>query len=166
VAKGSKKYAGHEYSFTSPAKSGLGSQLGKHKSEASSSRQGSRTYPHKMYDGGTVTPTTAQPTTTTGSDVGGRKLDKGGYTPNTNTGANLSSTAGNFFGKMAGHAHGGEVKAQNKSQKAEHKGNNKKDDKVPILATEGEIVLPKSVTKAKDAPEKAEKFVEKEKKKK
>lgn len=168
MAKGSKKYAGHEYSFASPAKSGLGKELGKHKSEASSSRASSRTYPKKMADGGVVESVKSFFSGGTSSDVGGRNLDKGGYTQGANVGqnANLTSTAGNFFSKMSGKAEGGEIKAQSPDQKATHKGNNKKDDKVPILATEGEVMLPKSVTKSKNPPKKAADFMKKEMKKK
>lgn len=43
--------------------------------------------------------------------------------------------------------------------KAEVKGDSKKNDKVPILGSPGEIMLPRSVTQAKDAPQKAAEFV-------
>jgi hypothetical protein len=42
---------------------------------------------------------------------------------------------------------------------AEIKGNSVKNDKVPALLSPGEIVLPRSVTNAKDAPSKAAEFV-------
>lgn len=59
-------------------------------------------------------------------------------------------------------AHGGKIEAKNNSQKANHQGNSYEDDKILIAASEGEIMLPRSVTQAKDAPKKAEQFVKKE----
>jgi len=43
--------------------------------------------------------------------------------------------------------------------KAKAKGDSTKNDTVPAMLSPGEIVLPRSVTQAKDAPEKAAKFV-------
>lgn len=76
-----------------------------------------------------------------------------------NTMASVSSGLASAFGKKA---HGGKIEAKDQSQKAKHKGNHPSDDKIPILASEGEIMLPRSVTKSKDAPQKAKEFVEKE----
>lgn len=45
---------------------------------------------------------------------------------------------------------GGHVKAKNPSQKPEKSGNSYDNDKVPAMLSEGEIVLPRSVTMAKD----------------
>jgi hypothetical protein len=183
MAKGSKKYASHEYDMVKG-----GPSLQAHKLKAHELRRGSKTYPQKMSDGGTV-----------GLESGGapRQSPNVSKPPTTPSSSNLATTASNFFASMAaGKAKGGEVKkhdaknlkqldssmrkffkeeaqektkggkieAKNKEEKATHKGDSKKDDKVPILATEGEAVLPKSLMKSKNAPKKAEKFVKKIKK--
>jgi hypothetical protein len=186
MAKGSKKYASHEYDMVKG-----GPALKEHKDKALELRKDSKTYPRKMWGGGTVNSATS-PAPSTASSVGGRNLDKGGYTPNANTGSNLTGTASNFFSKMSGHAKGGEVKKKENAVKdigddnkagsiyelgssykkggkiagkAKVKGDSPENDTKIIKVSPGEDVLPRSVTKAKNAPEKAKKFVEKLEKK-
>jgi hypothetical protein len=177
--KGSKKYASHEYSFTKGAASGLGKNLEQHKSEAHASRQNSRTFPaKKMSDGGSIQSGISQAasqggvphTTPAGSTLGaiqamgsafGSKA-KGGEVKKHDA-KNLKELDGSmrkFFKEEAQEkTNGGEVKAEKPEQKATHKGDSKKDDKIPILASEGEAVIKKSIMKSKDAPEKAAKVV-------
>lgn len=57
---------------------------------------------------------------------------------------------------------GGKIEARNESEKAEVKGDSPKNDKILVAGSEGEEVLPRSVMKSKDAPEKAKQFVKKE----
>lgn len=56
-------------------------------------------------------------------------------------------------------ANGGKVSAQNPKQKATVKDNAYANDKVPTLLSEGEIVIPRSITMHPMAPEMAAKFV-------
>lgn len=56
-------------------------------------------------------------------------------------------------------AKGGKVKANSAKEKAEVKDNSYKNDKIPALLSEGEIVLPRTVTKHPNAPEMAAEFV-------
>lgn len=137
--KGSKKYIGHEYNFTSPAKSGLGKELGAVKAKSSELRK------VKKYDGGG----TIQSGISQAASAGG--------VPHTqvNTMGSVASGLAGAFGK----AKGGKIKAANKEQKAEVKEDSPKNDKIPILASEGEIMVPKSKTKD---PKKAAKFVKEE----
>jgi hypothetical protein len=58
-------------------------------------------------------------------------------------------------------ATGGKVKALNSKEKAVKKDNSYDNDKVPAMLSEGEIVLPRSVTTHPMAPEKAAEFVAK-----
>jgi len=58
-------------------------------------------------------------------------------------------------------AKGGKIKALNPSEKAVKKDNSYSNDKVPALLSEGEIVIPRSITNHKMAPEKAAQFVAK-----
>lgn len=55
---------------------------------------------------------------------------------------------------------GGQVKAANSKEHAVAKGNNYSNDKVPALLSEGEIVLPRSVTQSKDPVKAATAFVQ------
>lgn len=55
---------------------------------------------------------------------------------------------------------GGKVKAGQKSEKAVKKDNSLKNDKIPALLSEGEIVLPRSITNHPNAPEMAARFVQ------
>lgn len=54
---------------------------------------------------------------------------------------------------------GGKVDAKSSSQKAEKSGNSYSNDKIPAMLSEGEIVLPRSVTQSKDPQGAAAKFV-------
>lgn len=56
-------------------------------------------------------------------------------------------------------AGGGKVNAKNPGQKAEKKDNSFSNDKIPALLSEGEIVLPRTVTTHANAPAKAAEFV-------
>jgi len=58
-----------------------------------------------------------------------------------------------------GGAKGGRVVRAGKGQHAEVAGDSEQNDKVPIMATEGEGILPRSVMQSEDAPEKARDFV-------
>ncbi len=61
---------------------------------------------------------------------------------------------------------GGHVAANNSDQKAEVSGDSLKNDKIPAMLSEHEIVIPREVAMAEDAPEKAAEFVAKIKGKK
>lgn len=52
------------------------------------------------------------------------------------------------------------VPALNPSQKAVKQGNSPKNDKVPAMLSEGEVILPRTVSQAPDAPLKAAHFME------
>lgn len=54
---------------------------------------------------------------------------------------------------------GGEVKAKNPAQKAVVPGNSYKNDKIPALMSEGEVVLPREVTQSPNAPQNAARFM-------
>lgn len=54
---------------------------------------------------------------------------------------------------------GGEVAAQSPSEQAKVKGDSPKNDRIPALLSENEIVIPRHITMAKNAPEKAAAFV-------
>lgn len=56
-------------------------------------------------------------------------------------------------------AHGAEIKAKNKFQKAVKSGDDEANDKIPAMLSEGEIVLPRSVAQHPDAEKKAAEFV-------
>jgi hypothetical protein len=155
MAKGSKKYGGHEYDLAKGG-SGLSKGIAAHKAKAHELREGSRTYPKKMADGGKVSPT---PAPVQGSNTNAALSAMGSAVSNPQ-----QAVGGSLWSKLTGKAKGGEIKAKSPEEKAEHKGDSKKDDKIPILASEGEAVLPKSVMKGKNAPKKAEKFVKKIKK--
>ncbi len=60
---------------------------------------------------------------------------------------------------MALAATGGPVDANNPGEKAVAKGDSLKNDKVPTLLSEGEIVIPRHITMSDRAPEKAAAFV-------
>jgi len=64
-------------------------------------------------------------------------------------GAKAGAEAGSKFAK------GGEIKGR-----AKFDGDTRSNDTVPAMLSPGEIVLPRSVAQAEDAPQKAEKFVE------
>ncbi len=55
---------------------------------------------------------------------------------------------------------GGKVAAKNPKQKAVKKGNSYDNDKVPAMLSQGEIVLPRSVTQSSDPVSNAAKFVQ------
>lgn len=56
-------------------------------------------------------------------------------------------------------ADGGKVKANSSNEKAVAKGDSLKNDKVPAMLSEGEIVIPRHITMSERAPEKAAAFV-------
>lgn len=64
-----------------------------------------------------------------------------------------------YGGKLANS--GGHVDAKAPEQKAEKKGDSKQNDKIPTILSEGEIVIPRSVAMAEDAPAAAAEFVAK-----
>jgi len=65
-----------------------------------------------------------------------------------------------------GKAHGGSIGKHLVPGKAKFKGDTRSNDTVPALLSPGEIVLPRTVAQAEDAPEKAKKFVDAIKKQK
>lgn len=194
MAKGSKKYIGHEYRGVPGAKMGLGSELSKVQGKSSELRKDSKTNPHmahggsidprgnqKYADGGTIQSGIAAagaaggvPHTTPagstigaiqamGSAFGSKKAEGGKVKHDTKNLKQLDSSMRKFFKEEAQEkTHGGSIEAKNENQRATHKSNSKKDDKIPILASEGEVMLPRSVTKSKNAPEKAKNFMKKE----
>lgn len=54
---------------------------------------------------------------------------------------------------------GGPVQAQAPQQKAQVQGNSLKNDKIPAMVSEGEIVLPRTITQSPNAPQAAAQFV-------
>ncbi len=56
--------------------------------------------------------------------------------------------------------HGGKVKAKKPDQKAVKKGNSYSNDRIPAMLSQGEIVLPRSVTQSSDPVSNAAKFVQ------
>lgn len=54
---------------------------------------------------------------------------------------------------------GGEIQAQAPQQRAEVQGNSLKNDKIPAMVSEGEVVLPRTVTQSPDAPHAAAQFM-------
>lgn len=54
---------------------------------------------------------------------------------------------------------GGKVKAKSSSQKAEVQGDSVKNDKIPAMLSEKEIVIPREIAMHPDAPQKAAEFV-------
>ena len=71
--------------------------------------------------------------------------------------AGLSDAA---LGILAGNkARGGDIKAREIPGKAKFKGDTRSNDTVPALLSPGEIVLPRSIAQAEDAPDKAKQFV-------
>lgn len=180
--KGSKKYAGHEYSFTSPAKSGLGKELGKQKSAASSSRADSRTYAKKMDQGGTVSnpnnpSSMGVPSGVLSALSGAASNPQGAVKQGRANGGEVKkkdnrkdigddNKAGSVYELGSSYEKGGKVKAENESQKPKVKGDSPKNDLVPIQATEGEFVVKRSIMQSKDAPKKAAAAIKKEKDKK
>lgn len=76
-------------------------------------------------------------------------------------GGGMASNAMAKGGKVQEHlaAKGGKVKADSKKQKAKVSGNSYANDSIPALLSEGEIVLPRSVTQHANAPEMAKRFV-------
>lgn len=68
--------------------------------------------------------------------------------------ANMDNMAVAYSGGPVDYKAGGKLPG-----KADVKGDSLKNDKVPILGSPGEIMLPRSVTMAKDAPKKAAEFV-------
>lgn len=182
MAKGSKKYASHEYSFTSPAKSGLGKELDKQKSAAAHSRRDTRTYP-RMAEGGavpTATPVPAASPSLPGAASFSESFKKGGGSSammgkahggeikkkDNRKDIGDDNKAGSLYEMESSLKNGGEIKAKNKDQKAEVKGDSEKNDKIPILASEGEFMIKRSIMKSKDAPKKAAAAIKKEKDKK
>jgi membrane protease subunit (stomatin/prohibitin family) len=63
-------------------------------------------------------------------------------------------------------ARGGKIEGREIPGKAKFKGDTRSNDTVPALLSPGEIVLPRTVAQAEDAPEKAKKFVDAIKKQK
>lgn len=87
-----------------------------------------------------------------GSAMANAKDTQQGYA---NIGSGLNSMGSAFGGGAAGKFDGGYVEGGEVV-----KGDSPKNDTVPEMLSAHEIVLPKSVTEARDAPEKAKKFVE------
>ena len=70
------------------------------------------------------------------------------------------------FTGSVGMKKGGKVKADSKAEKAVKADNSYSNDKIPAMLSEGEIVLPRSVTMHPMAPAKAAAFVRRIKAKK
>lgn len=91
-----------------------------------------------------------------GSSVLGLGLAHGGQIP-----AHLKGMAQHlgYGGALA--ATGGHVQAKAPEQKAEKKGDSLKNDKIPTVLSEGEIVIPRSIAMGENAAQKAAEFVAK-----
>lgn len=142
MAKGSKKYASHEYNLAKPAKSGVGSNLSQIKAKSHELRKNVQ-----HFDGGG----TAQPVDPYGSMTGG------GSQIAATIGSTTSVGNQDLSGMSVKFKKGGTVPG-----KAKVDGDSPKNDTVDAKLSPDEIVVPRS--KAKD-PKKAEKFVDKEIKK-
>lgn len=81
--------------------------------------------------------------------------------PQSSFGQFLSQPRGNVMPMARGGlaTSGGNVKANGSAQKAVSPGNSYRNDKIPALLSEGEIVLPLSITKSKDPVKNSAKFV-------
>ncbi len=86
------------------------------------------------------------------------KADKLGK-PEESLGDNIGDTSSIVPSDVMMSATGGPVKSKNSKEKAVKKDNSYSNDKIPALLSEGEIVLPRSVTMHPKAPEKAAEFV-------
>lgn len=70
-------------------------------------------------------------------------------------GAGGAAAGGKIGGQIAGASKGGEIKGR-----ASFDGDTRSNDTVPAMLSPGEIVLPRTVAQAEDAPEKAAKYVD------
>lgn len=64
------------------------------------------------------------------------------------------------FAPITDYRQGGQVQAQNLSQKAVKPGNDYANDKIPAMMSEGEVVLPREVTQSPNAPQMAAHFMQ------
>lgn len=92
-----------------------------------------------------------------GGDVMPTSLGGNVGVPTTLASNSVDPGAGGLGGSI--NARGGNVAAKNPSQKAVKSGDSYSNDKIPAVLSEGEIVLPRSITKSPDAPAKAASFV-------
>jgi hypothetical protein len=98
-------------------------------------------------------------------------FSKGGEAPKRELPKHLESIAiifhpehhakGGFAGPVKDMKQGGKVTADSKKEKATQSGNSLKNDKIPAMLSEHEVVLPRTVTLAKDAPARAAEFMRK-----
>ena len=89
----------------------------------------------------------------------GPNTDQSAPTADTSVGPNMGMPT-QVVGAKGGLAKGGgHVAAKKPSQKAEKSGNSYSNDKIPAMLSEGEIVLPRSVTQSSDPTAAAAKFV-------
>lgn len=134
--------------------------------------------PKQSYPKGTAKSGAASPGANEGASAGSSSMyTSGGYGNNVmNMNAGPSATSQSYGSDlmnrdsgMSGYAmggvsgdyrSGGHVKAAAPSQKAVASGNSYANDKVPAMLSEGEIVLPRSVTKSKNPPAAAMRFVQ------
>lgn len=63
------------------------------------------------------------------------------------------------FAPITDYRQGGQVQAQNPSQRAVKPGNDYANDKIPAMMSEGEVVLPREVTQSSNAPKMAADFM-------
>lgn len=79
------------------------------------------------------------------------------------TGSSGASSAWENLKKAVGHAQGGKisdfVKGGHVPGKPKHPGNDPRNDVVPAMLSPGEVVLPNTVTKSSDAPDRAKEFM-------
>lgn len=175
MAKGSKKYASHEYDMVKG-----GPALKAHKEKALELRKDSKTYPRKMADGGTPNPNNPSSmgvpagvlgalSSAASNPQGAVHKAKGGEVKkkeDNRKDIGDDNKAGSIYELGSSYKKGGEVKAENKEQKAKVKGDSEKNDNIPALLSEDEFVLKRSIMKSKDAPKKAAEAVKKAKDKK
>ena len=101
--------------------------------------------------------------TSTPSSVPGKGSSSGAGTPITGM---MGGAASALPGLMSGMSNGGlmksggKVKAPVKSERAAVKGDSYKNDKVPAMLSQGEIVIPRHITMQPNAPQKAAAFVQ------
>jgi len=95
-------------------------------------------------------------TSTSPQKFGGSPLEKG--TASMTSGLAKKGMAASRGGLADG---GGPVNAKKDSEKAVKSGNSYSNDKIPAMLSEGEVVLPRSVTQSKDPARAAANFVSK-----
>lgn len=114
-------------------------------------------YPSAAFASGGMTPGGAGQQSFAGKFLSGQKMAGGGLMQTAMQLAPLAMMAANKGGLMKS---GGKVNAAKPSEKAVVKDDSLKNDKVPAMLSQGEIVIPRHITQHPNAPQKAAEFVQ------